>query len=492
MKNKKISNSFCTVIIDYLPPSKHPKNVLTQHLEDSFNHIVKIAQQLSIPYFIWSYSHSQNTHNPFKSAQDLLNISNKTQDFENILFLHSNMPLTDINLTKNIIEQHLQNLADYTFYEFVPVGLTAFALHKDTLKKIAILSQEIEDPTYSPTYINEFIHKDANNYDIEILLLEDDLRFIKENLFITDQRSSNIIKKIEQNVPDIALLGKKLKENPSIIKDLPQFFDISLTNNSHSQTIYDPPTEEGSYHLNTDVVKHLLKEITSQEYSPTIQFSNRLGEPFLYKSIIEILSLIKSYRHLDFIIETDGILLEKYLENIIAIPNLNIIIHLSASSENMYTNIHNNNYFNTIEKNTENLLNNNYKNTYIQYTRMQDNEEEIKMFMDRWQSFKEHIIISQYNDFCQVLKNRKVINLAPLKRFPCFKLQREFYLNYKGNITLCLQDIQSPKTLEFSFGLNDSLTDIYTKLDSFYNLQKDFNQIPSLCNKCDYWYIFNF
>ena len=58
-------------------------------------------------------------------------------------------------------------------------------------------------------------------------------------------------------------------------------------------------------------------------------------------------------------------------------------------------------------------------------TRMEENEEWIEKFLESWRAFKDRILIQKYNNFCKAFENKKVVDLSPLKRFACWKLQRE-------------------------------------------------------------------
>ncbi len=124
---------------------------------------------------------------------------------------------------------------------------------------------------------------------------------------------------------------------------------------------------------------------------------------------------------------------------------------------------------------------------YRQVVRMNENEVEIEKFIRNREM--DDLIIRKFTTFCGMQEDRKVVDLTPLDRIPCFHLRREIFVRSDGIVPACMYSRYK------NFILGDlkkvNLKDIIENLEDCYvrNSRKDY---MDFCVNCNDYYIFNF
>ena len=97
--------------------------------------------------------------------------------------------------------------------------------------------------------------------------------------------------------------------------------------------------------------------------------------------------------------------------------------------------------------------------------------------------------MQKYDPFCGALPDRKVADLSPLKRFPCWHLKRDLHVRMDGEVPLCREDLGLRHRLGNVF--SDGLPAVWAAQERFYreHLREEY---PELCRSCDEYYTFNF
>ena len=141
-------------------------------------------------------------------------------------------------------------------------------------------------------------------------------------------------------------------------------------------------------------------------------------------------------KNFNIIIETyginiDNLIIEKidnYKKNII------FVFKIDAYEKETYKIIHKNGDFDTVNRNIEKIKKAGFK-VYKQITRMIENEIEIEKFIRNKET--DDLIIRKYSTFCDIIPDKKVVDLSPFERIPCFHLRREIYIKADGQIPAC-------------------------------------------------------
>jgi spiro-SPASM protein len=127
--------------------------------------------------------------------------------------------------------------------------------------------------------------------------------------------------------------------------------------------------------------------------------------------------------------------------------------------------------------------------THVQAVRMNENEEELEGFFRAWKERTERVIIQKYDFFSGFLDQRKVTDLSPLRRFPCWHLKRDLVIRLDGSVPPCREDLQARHTLGNVF--SDGLAAVWERGSAWY-ADHCSGTYPELCGNCDEYYTFNF
>ena len=215
------------------------------------------------------------------------------------------------------------------------------------------------------------------------------------------------------------------------------------------------------------------------------------GEPSLHSKIAEIAESVVTNGNLSLVIETSGIgwkpgilsRLSGFKKNPIT-----WIVSLDAWTIKTYESLRSEGFQKAYET-ADALLKLCKDNVYIQAVRMKENEDDLEHFYLNWQKKTENIIIQKYDSFCGLLPERKVTDLSPLHRFPCWHIKRDMAILLDGSVPLCREDTSSGFILGNVF--KEPLPVIWKKGQTYY-LDHVAGNYPEICRKCDEYYTFNF
>lgn len=476
------------VIVDY-ETTPYLSEDLDENGRNSFDLVLDKVSKLSIPYYIFSSTGRKGTF-PFSGGlHGLLKcIESELPEFEHLLFFHSDMPLVDLPLTEKIIFSHLENIADYTFAEHYPDGFAPFMIQHAAFKKIQMVSYG-NNEDYGYKSIERLLHLDINSYDVEMVLAPADLRIIRDAFRVSEKRNFLLVKNFLKIYKESEDIYEFFKKNPVLMRPQPSYIILEPSSDCNQACLYCPFTHRNNQkqYMPAEKFALLLQEFKKNFETVKIELSG-YGEPLLNPEFNQILTHIGKYPEFQFILETNGTLLSPFIDQISATPNLTVIISMDAPDNQLYEQLRGKPDFEKAEESIEKLFNKKAK-IYLQLTRMHDNEEQLEAFLKRWRVYKDRILIQKYNDFCKRMPDRKVVDLSPLTRFACWKLQREIYIHADGTASLCSQDYEKKQVLGNVF--DEPFKSIWQKQDKTYQAHWE-EKYPKFCEKCDQWYIFSF
>ena len=85
-------------------------------------------------------------------------------------------------------------------------------------------------------------------------------------------------------------------------------------------------------------------------------------------------------------------------------------------------------------------------NLYVQTTRMIENEDYLESLYQEWKEKPGQLIIKKYDHFCSCLPPRKVTELAPWVRNPCWHLKRDMTVLLDGTVLTCQERLDRKET----------------------------------------------
>lgn len=416
-----------------------------------------------------------------KSIIDI--IIKEAKNSENILFFDAGSPFYDYQFIEKMMERHIKFFADYTYSVGYPEGLLPTIIRKEALKEFLSLSESIDELT--PNYLFDILSKDINSFDIETFLSDIDLRIYRIKFGENDIGERVLTKRCFKNLKnrDVNSIVNYLHKNLDKIYTVPYMLEIELNNKLPCKPIYYP---EVAYNeeLDTDFIKKLI--IESKNINPKINVVfGGIGDPLLSNNIFEILEFIKDFK-LNTIIETFGYNITQDLIDKLIKTNYNVIIviKMDAYTENCYNKIFIDGNYKKVKENYD-LLKKSCLKVYKSVVRILENENEIEMFIKNKEA--EDLIIRKYSTFCGKLTDKKVVDLTPLERIPCFHLRREIFVNSNKKVRLCHFCLEN----EVGDLSQEDLETIINKLEEEYS--KNSRKIyRDCCEKCDDYYLFNF
>jgi len=99
----------------------------------------------------------------------------------------------------------------------------------------------------------------------------------------------------------------------------------------------------------------------------------------------------------------------------------------------------------------------------------------------------EDLIIRKYSTFCKKLKDKRVVDLSPLERIPCFHLRREIFINSSGFVRFC-----SYNNEKIVGDCNNEKIDVIIEKMKILYQKNALAQYEDFCKDCDDYYLFNF
>ena len=99
------------------------------------------------------------------------------------------------------------------------------------------------------------------------------------------------------------------------------------------------------------------------------------------------------------------------------------------------------------------------------------------------------MIIQKYDHFCGFLPDKRVTDLSPLKRLPCWHIKRDVNILINGDIYICREDLKRQYPL--GNALEGNLQAAWQKGARYYHSHLK-GELPDICRNCDEYYTYNF
>lgn len=437
-----------------------------------------------------------NTEELFKSMEKL------SSGYDNIFYFYADCPFLDPDLARKMFDNHIKYMADYTFADGYPYGLTTEIIKTDIIRRLIKLNKEEKNPVLRQS-IFDIIKKDINSFDIETELAPRDQRLLRVWLSADTKRNFSLLQQITSKSAgsiDSQSVCTLLDKQPEILRTLPAYFSIQIIGGCPQKCTYCPypiigkkdglEITDNTEEMEPDQFRVIIDAIKSFSEDAVISISP-WGDPSRHSRIFDIAETVLENEKLTLIIETSGIGWKPDVLSRLARQKKNPvkwIVSLDAWSKDVYTSLRGQGFQEAYET-AEILLGIDKDNVYVQAVRMKENEDDLEHFYLKWQKKTENIIIQKYDSFCNVLPDRKVTDLSPLKRFPCWHIKRDMIILIDGSVPLCREDTSSSIILGNVF--HNTLPDIWEKGQTCY-MDHVTGKYPEMCRKCDEYYTFNF
>ena len=429
------------------------------------------------------------------TVAELLTVLGKlAAGFDDFFYYFADCPFLDSGIAARMYQNHRTYAADYSFADGYPYGLAPEILRKEMPSRLQAYAGKVKSVNRETIF--DLIRIDINSYDIETELAPADQRLLRVSLTADTERNFLLLKRlVSAGVTDAASACAFLDQHPETQRTLPAFFPIQIVDGCPQSCSYCPfPGFGGDIMshrtgMSVDAFAGLLDKIKAFAGDAVIDIS-LWGEPSLHPEIGAIVSAVLERPALDLVIETSGIgwnpAVLKEIAQTGAKPSW--IVSLDAASAEIYAKLRGVG-FEEARHTTQSLRELFPDSVYVQAVRMKENEEDIESFFKLWKDQTDKLIIQKYDDFCGRLPARKVCDLSPVTRFPCWHLKRDLPVLLDGSVYACREDIG--KSFPLGNAFTEELGGIWARGEALAqrHIAADY---PELCSHCDEWYTYNF
>lgn len=389
-----------------------------------------------------------------------------------------------------MIDTHLEYLAEFTFSENLPAGLSCEIVSRALIDAIPELSEKTLP-------LSQVIKANINHFDVEIFYKEPDIRDKRISFLSTSRRDRRIMEAIrrENKAPAYAEIKPLIELKPELLYIGPSYIEIELTGRCDLDCIFCYRKTLGTVHgdMEPALAKGLFEQMRRFDLPYTVCFGGS-GEPLMHRNFYEIASLAASEPLVEsLIVETNGLYADTNYRNFImdAGPKIRTIVNINGFNPETYRNMHGADSFESVLQNVLGLAEAARDRLYVQIMKINETEQFLDAYYDFWEKHKVQIILQKQNTFLGRIKDRRYSDLSPVERTPCWHLQRDIYITADGGVSFCKQDVDgacSPGSLGAV-----SLADVWEKkkADFIREYRKDYPTSPD-CKSCDEWYTFNF
>lgn len=423
---------------------------------------------------------------------------------EHVAVINGDSPFFDTEIFKEMSDIHIRYLAEFTFSENLPEGFACEIISRE-------LINQVPDTNEKTLPLSKVIRANINKFDVELFYKEPDIRSKRISFRLNSPRERVIMKNlydIKKTIPSYGEVKDLIESNPESLFIAPSYVEIELTGSCMLDCLfcYRKALASGEHgHMNSKTLSAVLEGMREFALPYTLCFSGS-GEPMENPEFYSLMeTAVKESLVEQLIIETNGINADSNFKSFISKnenSKIRVIINNNGFDKESYLRLHKSDSYDAVLKNTLSLaeLNSAGDRVYIQIMKINETDEfeketDIKSYLDKYYDFWERqkipIILQKQNIYSGRIPDRRYSDLSPVKRTPCWHLQRDFYVLSDGTVSFCKQDIDG----ENCYGnvKQNPLFEIWNmqKKSFLENYSENYPVKPD-CRNCDEWYTFNF
>ena len=382
--------------------------------------------------------------------------------------------LLSLRDTEDVLNYMRDKMYDVCLTENIPDGLVPMTISHEFIKDFW---QYIDENKIIQSSLKSVIDWEYKGIDVGVYLSPSLLIMERIDFLPINKGAIEYISDLMDN-PEISIkmIDQLLTEKTRLLRHNPQYIAIeisSLSDGFHTKSF-------SNQEMSVDIFRKIITEI--DELCPEALISIGVwGDPFMHSSFKELFSLLKTISN-KILIECRSLCLsQEFTDLVLSRPNTELIFDVSFVEESLFQQYKKTPH--SLEQITHFIKSiENKKHVWVRLTRSLETEEGIKDFLIEWKDFQ--VLITKADSFGL---DNKVVDLAPIKRHPCFALRRELTILNDGSILLCRQSDEIIGSLS-----QESLMSIWKKNQSpFDKHSKQEYDICKTCKSCDDWWVWN-
>ncbi|MCE9499904.1 MAG: spiro-SPASM protein, partial [Leptospira sp.] len=358
-------------------------------------------------------------------------------------------PLFDPDLSTELLSRHKRYISQYSYSENISPGILPVFISREFMTSL---------PVEIKSTVHDFMIKNINNYDVEIFYEPPDLRQYRLDFTLSDNRSLKMVEslyRIDRNIKYKEILPAILR-NPGIFRQGPSYIEIEVYRGCEYKCSFCPrqfiKNDRDGDSIDASFLSTLFANLESEFPFPSTVCFGGMGEPLLHKDIQNLIQTTLKFRDLkELIIEsalyTDIGTLTGFISGLPEEDRkkLSFIINLSTLNEKKYSEIYGKSSLPKILDNIDALSDILPKeNLHVQILKMTEVEDEIENYFDFFEKRGINIVLQKYNRYVELMPEKRVSDLTPVKREFCWHLARDVYINSQGIVSICRQDFGTP------------------------------------------------
>ena len=428
------------------------------------------------------------------------------QGYDVLVYAAADMPFLDSDIGLRMLRNHGRYVAEFSFADGYPQGMAPEMVTPQIIPALVEICRKEDAASGAQATtaaaadgrfrLFDVVQRDINAFDVETELAPIDLRALRLCLACDLRRNYLICKRlVGLGIDGETDLIATLQQRGDLLRSLPAFFSIEVVTDQSQSLLYSPYKrlceQRGEVRREMPVadVGHIVDAI--EEFAPHSMLHVSLwGEIALHSRVIELLGRLAAASSLRLLVETSGVgWSAPEAEAIMShdFDPVTWIVDLDAHDPELYRRLRGDGYTEAYRF-AERLLRHDPTRLYVQTTRMSETEADLERFYRYWSERTPNIVIQKYDHFCGVLPDRRVTDISPVDRRPCWHIARDMVVLVDGQVPLCREDL----ALRHPLGnlLTEDIETVWAAGERYYHLhlERDYSDI---CRSCDEYYTYN-
>ncbi len=432
---------------------------------------------------------------------------------EALVLVKGDEPFLDLELTLKMLAAHRRYRAEYSFADGYPAGLAPEIVHPRILPALQALAAKSPRPP-ARDWLFTVIQGDINSFDIETEISPKDLRDRRIVLACDTKRNLLLVERfLAAGLRNAATALDMIPSHPELARTLPAFVAVQVVGGCLQTCALCPWPALGAA-AGLGVLERrdsmplarfdaLMGGLSAFSGDAVVDLS-LWGEPSLHPEFPQLVDAVLSKPGLSLIVETSGLGWGPGVLEAIAARHpdrIDWIVSLDAASPEMYQKLRGEGWTEA-QACVDRLLSLWPQQTHPQMLRTTDNEEELEAFWRGWKKRSDKVIVQKYSRFAALLPERKVADLSPLVRKPCWHLARDLAVLIDGGVPPCRELTRDTGSLGNLFrGLSSedpgtpaffesALARIWESGAAMHAAHCS-GDLPETCRECDEYYTYN-
>ena len=421
----------------------------------------------------------------------------------NIAVVKADAAFFDPEVFMEMGDVHLKSLAEFTFSENIPEGFACEICSSELINHLP----ETDEKTLP---LEKVIKSNINQFDVELFYMEPDFRDKRISFRLTSPRERRIMENIfsvNSSVPRYKDVRGLIESHPEVLFTSPAYVELELTGECSLDCLfcYRKTLNRKHGHMERAVYMKLIEFMRTEGLPYTLCFGGS-GEPLDHPEFFAFMdAAVKEPLAELLVIETNGIKADFNFKSYLEKPEnskIKVIINNNAMDNSSYARFHCGNEYNRVFNNIISLseLNKSGERVYVQVMKIRETDEfekegDTKTYLDKfydfWEGYRVPIILQKQDTYLGRIEDRTYSDLSPIKRIPCWHLQRDMYVLSDGTVSFCKQDVDG-EHVHGNIAVS-SPAEILEKQKAAFLSDYAGKLCPSPdCASCDEWYTFNF